>query len=105
MVIAAANINLEAWLDTVAGTNPSVVVSYVKSPVDGDVHYVLSVKKSGPSGTSNIDQSGNVQVRAGEPAALSRFSVNASPDDACHVNLTVSVNRQAANTYHFKCPR
>lgn len=105
MVIAAANINLEAWLDTVAGTSPSEVISYVKSSVDGDVHYVLNVKKSGPSGTSNIDQSGNVQVRAGEPAALSRFSVNAGPSDACHIDLTVSVDRQAASTYHFKCPR
>lgn len=105
MVLATAHVNLEAWLHTVAGTSPSVVISYVKSPVDGDVHYVLTVTKSGPSGTSTVDQSGNVRVRAGEPAALSRFSVNAGLRDTCRVDLTLSVNQQAATSHRFECPR
>lgn len=105
MLIAAANISVEAWLDTVAGTHPSVVIPYVKSSADGNVQYALTVKKSGPSGVSNIDQSGNVPVQAGKPAALSRFSVSMGPTDACNIKLTVSANQQAVNTYHFECPR
>jgi curli production protein len=108
MVIATtapANVNVEAWLDTVAGTHPSVVIPYVKSSADGDVRYALTVKKSGPTGRSNIHQSGNVAVQAGKPAALSRFSVSVGPSDACNIKLMVSANQQAANTYHFECPR
>lgn len=105
MVAAMANISVQAWLDTVAGTHPSVVIPYVRSSADGNVHYAITVVKRGPSGVSNIDQSGNVAVQAGKPAALSRFSVSIGPTDACNINLTVSANQQAANTYHFECPR
>lgn len=103
--MTVANINLQAWLDTVAGTHPSVVIPYVKSSADGNVQYAITVQKKGPSGSSNIDQSGEVAVYAGQPAALSRFSVNVGPSDTCNIRLTLSANRQPANTYDFGCPR
>lgn len=105
MVAVVENISVQAWLDTVAGTHPSVVIPYVKSSVDGHVHYAVTVVKRGPSGSSDIDQSGNVAVQAGKPTALSRFSVSVGPADACNVKLTVSANDQAANIYQFECPR
>lgn len=100
-----ADINLQVWLETVPDTHPSVVVPYVRSEQDGVVQYQLKVSKRGMGGMSNIGQSGEVQVQAHKPAALSRFSLNVGKSDKCTIELILVENQHPAGTYTFDCPR
>ncbi|NYT78063.1 hypothetical protein H0A71_13755 [Alcaligenaceae bacterium] len=100
-----ANVNLQVWLETVPDTHPSVVVPYVRSETDGVIQYQLKVSKRGFSGVSNLGQSGDVRVQAGQPAALSRFSLNIGKNDECTIELVLFNSQHPADTYHFDCPR
>lgn len=103
--MAVADVNLQVWLDTVPGTHPAVVVPYVRSKEDGQIQYKLTVIKRGTGGSSNIGQSGQVQVVADRPAELSRFSINLGKHDECRIELMLIENNRPAGTYHFDCPR
>ncbi len=100
-----ADINLQVWLDIIPGTQPSVVVPYVKSPTSGIVQYQLNATKKGLSGTSSISQSGGVRVQADHPTALTRFSMSLGAQDQCKIELTLFANGHETGTYQFDCPR
>lgn len=101
----AADVNLQVWLETVPNTHPSVVVPYVRSTGNGDLHYKLQAVKQGLGGSSTVGQSGNVALHANQPTALSRFSLSVGKNDQCRIELTLVENNRPAGTYHFECPR
>jgi curli production protein len=101
----AADVNLQVWLDTVPGTQPSVVVPYVQSRVDDTVHYRLSAVRQGRGGSSAIRQSGDVRLRANKPTALTRFSLSVGRQDQCRIELILYADGKPAGAYQFECPR
>ncbi|MBV2182086.1 MAG: hypothetical protein KUL86_12755 [Castellaniella sp.] len=101
----AADTNLQAWLDTVPGTQPSVVIPYVQSRENGIVRYQLSATKQGLGGISTINQSGDVQLKANTPTALTRFSLSVGERDQCKIELVLFANGNPAGSYQFECPR
>lgn len=101
----AADTNLQVWLDTLPGTQPSVIIPYVQSHEDGTVQYQLSAIKQGLSGISTISQSGGVRLKANTPTALTRFSLSVGAQDQCKVELVLFANGNPAGTYKFACPR
>lgn len=100
-----ADANLQVWLDTIPGTRPSVVVPYVQSSANDTVRYRLSATRQGSSGSSTIQQSGDMQLRANTPTALTRFSLSAGKQDQCRIELILYANGKPAGTYQFECPR
>lgn len=100
-----ADVNLQVWLDTVPGTRPRVVIPYVQSRDSNSVQYQLSAVKQGRGGSSTIRQSGDVQLQANRPTALTRFSLSVGKQDQCRIELILFTNGKPAGTYQFECPR
>lgn len=100
----SADANLQVWLDTVPGTNPSVIIPYVQGPKTTTLQYWLTTIKQGRSGSSRIAQGGDVQIHAHQPTALSRFSISLGKDDTCRIELILVAQGKVAGTYHFDCP-
>lgn len=101
----AADVNLQVWLDTVPGTQPSVVIPYVQSQENGIIQYQLSAIKHGDGGISTINQSGDVRLQANTPTALTRFSLSLGERDQCKIELILFANGNPAGSYQFECPR
>ena len=51
--------------------------------------YRLEVRRSGPSGTTQTAQSGNITLESGKSAGISRTSVNIQPGDTCRIDLEI----------------
>jgi hypothetical protein len=100
-----ADANFHVWLEVNTTTRPSIVVPYVQSNQDKRIHYRLSATKSGRSGTSDVSQSGTVNVQAKRPTALSEMSISASKSDTCQIDLTLAERGVTLGSYHFDCPR
>lgn len=100
-----ADMNLQAWLDVASGTQPGEIIPYVQSREDGAVRYQLVATRRGASGTSVINQSGDVRLKANTPTALTRFSLSVGEQDQCKIELLLFANGNAAGTYRFACPR
>jgi curli production protein len=104
-IMMTPDINLQVWLDTVAGTQPAMIVPYVQGPENSMLHYQLTATKQGVSGTSTIQQSGNVRLQANTPTALTRFSLSVGDQDKCTIKLILYAGSQAASHYQFDCPK
>lgn len=100
-----ADVNLHVWLDTNAGAQPSIVIPYVESSENKRIHYRLRATKSGRSGTSEINQSGTVNVQAKKPTPLSEMSISANESDTCRIELNLTEDGAPLGSYHFDCPR
>lgn len=100
----AADVNLQVWLETVPNTHPSVIIPYVQGPKSGTVQYQLNTIKQGHGGISRISQSGDAQMHANQPTALSRFSISVGKEDQCRIELILVANGDPAGTYRFDCP-
>ncbi|HET8704325.1 curli-like amyloid fiber formation chaperone CsgH [Castellaniella sp.] len=101
----AADLNLQVWLDSGTGAQAGTVVPYVQSPEDRAIDYRLQAIKQGPSGTSQITQSGSVALQANQPTALTRFSMSLGTHDQCQIELLIFSQGVQAGTYRFTCPR
>lgn len=99
------SVDLQAWLETNAATHPPMVTPYVRSAESQRIHYTLEAIKSGRGGTSRITQSGNVAAQAGQPTALSEFSISTDRNDKCKIELTLTPEGAAPSHYSFDCPR
>lgn len=100
-----ADMNLQAWLGTAPDTRPGEIIPYVQSRQDGAVRYQLVATRRGTGGTSVINQSGDVLLKANTPTALTRFSLSVGEQDQCKIELLLFANGNAAGTYRFACPR
>lgn len=100
-----ADMNLQAWLGAASDTQPGVIIPYVQSRENGVVRYQLVATKRGAGGTSVINQSGDVMLKANTPTALTRFSLSVGAQDQCKIELVLFANGNAAGTYQFACPR
>jgi hypothetical protein len=95
---------MQVWLDTAAGP-PAMVVPYVQTVEDARLTYRIKVSKNGPSGSSRIDQSGNVMATAGQPKEMTRFAVGFREGDQCQVEIEMLEAGQVKARYRFECPR
>ncbi|MEO6960189.1 MAG: curli-like amyloid fiber formation chaperone CsgH [Burkholderiaceae bacterium] len=100
-----ADANFHVWLETNTNTKPSIVIPYVQSSEDKRIHYRLRATKSGRSGTSDVSQSGTVNIQAKRPTALSKMSISANKSDTCQIELTLAESGATVGSYHFDCPR
>ena len=100
-----ADMNLQAWLETNSAAHPPMVTPYIQSAESQRIRYQLYAVRKGASGTSRVGQSGAVMARAGQPTALSRFSLNVGQGDKCRIALTLVTARQTRKSYDFDCPR
>lgn len=100
-----ADANLHVWLETNTNARPSIVTPYVESSEDKRIHYRLRATKSGRSGTSEVSQSGTVNVQAKKPTPLSEMSISAGKSDTCRIELTLAEGGAPLGAYNFDCPR
>jgi hypothetical protein len=102
-----ADADLQVWLDTQPGANQTVMVPYVKSVKDVRINYRMEVVQQSRSGTSRINQQGQVTAAAARPTAVGRVAVGLQQGGECWIELVL---RNDANTgeigrYRFDCPR
>ncbi|TAL77375.1 MAG: hypothetical protein EPN76_08535 [Burkholderiaceae bacterium] len=100
-----ADVPLQVWLETNANAHPSIVVPYVQSTEEKQIHYELRATNKGHAGTSEVSQSGTISIPAKTPTALSKMSLSTTQDSRCQIDLTLTESGMPANTYHFDCPR
>lgn len=99
------DINLQAWLETNAATQPPMVTPYVRSTESQSIRYKLKVIKTGRSGTTQVGQNGSVMAQAGRPTALSQLSISVGHGDKCQIELVLIPDAAASSRYDFDCPR
>lgn len=99
-----ADNDIQVWLETFARTQPTVIVPYVKSSENMTLRYKVRTTKEGDGGKSVIGQGGIVNTIANIPIALSRMSLNRSPNDQCKIDLVLSQAGSPDRSYHFECP-
>src|SRR5690606_37962077 len=100
-----ADTDIQVWLETVARTQPSVIVPYVRSNQDATLRYRVRTVKEGKGGRSLVGQGGTVEVIAGVPKAVGRMSVSYGPQDQCSIDLTLVERAVPQRHYHFECPK
>jgi|SRR5690606_19170903 hypothetical protein len=99
-----ADADIQVWLETMARTQPVVIIPYVQSTENKTLGYTLKAVKDGPGGRSVLGQGGMVQLAADIPTALGQMSMNYSERDACSIDLTLTIKGEAKRNYHFTCP-
>lgn len=99
-----ADNDIQVWLETFARTQPTVIVPYVKSSENLTLRYKVRTTREGDGGKSVMGQGGIVSTVANIPVALSRLSLNRSPNDQCKIDLVLSRPGSADRNYHFECP-
>jgi hypothetical protein len=95
---------MQVWLDSTSGP-PTIVAPYVRTDEDAHLAYRIKVNKTGKSGSSRIDQSGEVTAAAGTPKELSRFAIAVNEGDRCEVEIEMLEGGQVRARYRFDCPR
>ena len=101
----ATDINLRVWLETDATAHPPMVTPYVQSAESQRIRYKLEAVGKGRGGTFQFGQSGSVLAQAGQPAALSRFSISVGQDNECQIEIVLITASAVSSRYHFDCPR
>src|SRR5690606_2226401 len=95
------------WLETLAGTQPSITTPYVQSSDSGQLHYEIQVLSDGPSGRTVIRQSNTLMIDAGTPAALGQLSLSHDVDGACDITIIISRDQLSTDKikkyYEFPC--
>jgi len=103
-----ADSDIQVWLETIARTQPSVIVPYVQSTESGSLRYKVRTIRQSTQGRSEIAQGGTVTLVADTPVALGRMAISRSPGDACQVELTIQkegdAGADASKRYQFSCP-
>lgn len=99
-----ADADIQVWLETMARTQPSIIVPHVESKESTILRYRVRTVKIGKSGRSALGQSGVVTLVAGVPATLGKMSLSRDPGDACYIELELSTDRGAHEKHRFACP-
>jgi hypothetical protein len=89
--------------DVTSANGSTRVIPYVVSAQDVDLGYDLRVFRSGVSGTSNVAQSGNLALRAGESRAVSTLAVSSKRGDVCKVSITLTQAGRVVRTVSTDC--
>ena len=104
-----ADADIQVWLETLAGTQPTITTPYVQSSDSGPLHYEIRVLSDSPSGRTAIRQSNTLVVDADTPAALGQLSLSHDADGAC--DITIIIRRDQPSTekiekyYEFPCTK
>ncbi len=101
----ATDINLRVWLETDATRHPPIVTPYVQSAESQRIHYKLEAVGKGHGGTFQFGQNGSIVTQAGQPTALSQFSITVGHDAKCQIEIILINARAVSSHYHFDCPR
>jgi hypothetical protein len=97
--------DMQVWLDSQVNAGQTIVVPYIKSDIDRNMHYRLDVVRRSANSFSRVSQGGTVHAVAEKPVALSRTSIDVKPDDACTLEIVLTERDTAIGTYRFDCPR
>ncbi|MFC3339225.1 curli-like amyloid fiber formation chaperone CsgH [Paracandidimonas soli] len=100
--------DIQVWLETVAGTQPSVIVPYVQSAGGGPLHYEIQAVREGPQGRAVIRQGSNVTLAAGKPTALSNMAISRNSGETCDIVIFITGKEgslpESGRSYQFPCP-
>lgn len=100
----AVDTTIQVWLEADASRG-SVVTPYIQSDVPRQLEYRVRASKEGSGGRSEITQSGKVSVQGGVAVALGTIGMTVSPQDQCHIELSLADGGVLVATYVLPCPR
>ena len=96
--------DMQVWIDSQVSAGQTIIVPYVKSEIDRDVHYRFDVVKQGAGGSTRISQGGTVHALAAKPVPLGRTSIDVQPRDTCRLEVVLTEKGAAIGIYRFDCP-
>ncbi|WP_156458259.1 curli-like amyloid fiber formation chaperone CsgH [Devosia epidermidihirudinis] len=76
-------------IQTTLNGNVQSLQGIILSDVNANGTYQFSVRSSGPSGSSNINQGGNFTARAAEPVIVGQVQLNASAKTTVSFTVTL----------------
>ena len=99
-----ADVDLQVWLAAAGTLKPGVVIPYVQSPTNTTLKYKLTTTHSSPTGTSVIQQGGDLQLNANQPKAITEMSLQSNAVDSCNIQLHFENADGKQMLYSFRCP-
>lgn len=99
-----ADTNLQVWLDSQPNAGQLIIIPYVKTAREMQLHYRLNLIQSSNSGNSRISQGGTVKVSAASATPLSRVVIAPNKDGGCKIEVTLREGEQEVGNYRFDCP-
>lgn len=98
-----ADSDIQVWLDTQHAATQAVIVPYVQSAIDARLQYRISLVQRSGGNTSQVSQQGVVELTAGQPARISRLTVNATPDGSCNLDIVLRDQGNELARFNFDC--
>lgn len=95
---------LKAWLETLDGSQPAIIVPHIQTEQDVTLRYRITAHREGPDGRTVVGQGATVKLTGGVPAALGRISLNYGAGDSCGIDLTIYGIGSFNQAFHFECP-
>ena len=97
--------DMQVWLDSQPNAGHLIIIPYVKTAREMQLHYRLNLIQSSNSGNSSISQGGTVKLSAASATPLSRVVITPNKDGECRIEVTLREGEQALGNYRFDCPR
>lgn len=97
--------DVQTWLEHQLEMGRAMIVPYVQSAADTRLHYDIDLTQRGPSGNSHISQHGQVELKAGHPASLSRVAVNAPSGGTCEMKIVLREEGKEIGVFRFDCAK
>lgn len=98
-----ADADIHVWLETFVRAQSSLIVPYVISQVDQDVHYRITTTKEDRSGRSSIGQTGSISLKEGQARELGQLVIQRESGDSCRIELILSSVYIGERPYQFLC--
>lgn len=95
--------DLQVWLDSQYVAGQMIVVPYIRTAGETQVHYQLKLIQQGIRGQSNIGQSGTVKTEPASATPLSRITITPDKDGECRIEVTLHEGKQLLGNYRFNC--
>jgi hypothetical protein len=102
--MAAEATPIEVWLEWRQRPTAAVVVPYVRTEEQSVIDYEVRIKRSGASGSAQIQQTGDAQLQPRIARSLAELRVERERGDVCTVFVRVKPREGTPVERNFGCP-
>lgn len=98
-----ADSDIQAWLSLSSTPGMAIIAPAIRTATTRDLDYTITIDKSGPGGTSVINQSGKKHVDAGATVYLSNNSLSLRDGEQCTLTMVIREDGVVVYRNAFSC--
>lgn len=98
-----ADSDIQAWLSLTSTPGMAIIAPAVRTAIARDLDYKITIDKSGPGGTSVINQAGKKHVHAGATVYLSNNALSLRDGDQCTLTMVIREDGVVVYRNAFSC--